>query len=150
MKVESVRLTWWIIPCLVCGINFTGLHLLFLISKQGFILPVSGSWPQLWKVIIRGTAESNYHVLNGLTPLHLHPPLFHPSYSFLWRWYWAKITLCNAHGGSSLEIFPNWLENYLILLFFFLTNKVEWGVIFLGFWYKYEDQKFFSFFSLSF
>lgn len=37
------------------------------------------------KVTLSATAESNYHVLNGSTPPHLHPPLFLSCRYLLWR-----------------------------------------------------------------
>lgn len=48
------------------------------------------------KVTLNATVESNYHVLNGSTSLHLHPPLFVFCHSLLRRFFGANITLGNA------------------------------------------------------
>lgn len=54
------------------------------------------------KVTFSATLECNYHVLNSLTPPHLHPPLFCLfSEGFLFH-FRAKITLSSVKEGERL------------------------------------------------
>ena len=67
------------------------------------------------KVTLSATLESNYHVLNGPTLLHLHPPLFPPCQSLLPSPFWAKITLGDAcvalRWTSGEDVSPRLLYN---------------------------------------
>lgn len=70
------------------------------------------------KVNVRSTAESNYHVLNSLTPLHLHPPLFYPPI-ILFSEDLFEQRLLSPQEGPSLEILLTSRENDPIQGFFF-------------------------------
>lgn len=99
-------MTRWIISSLGYGINLPPLHWTslnnFLISKDFHSVQIQ-LMARAEKVKLGATVESNYHVLNGSTPLHLHPPLFFPCHYLLRSFYghvwlpsgrWARERIC--------------------------------------------------------
>lgn len=80
---------------------FAGLHLIqkWLHSVQIQLMAT------VEKVILNATVESNYHVLNDSTSLHLHPPLFVFCHSLLFTIFGGQISHFAMHvwlsNGSS-------------------------------------------------
>lgn len=113
--------------------NFAGLHLMpFLFLERVHSVEIQ-LVATAEKVTLNATVESNYHVLNGSTPLHLHPALpFFPQ-----KLFGAKITFGNAQAAlrwelcgaqeriSNRRFLPVQMCCILIYDFFFLVQIIQ-------------------------